>query len=71
MNRSAAKPYTGDVRSSTLNERRHQALLPVFAKPASIVFNGSINARIGMPNSSVYAVTKAGLISLARTLRAS
>jgi len=45
-----------------------QALLPVFAKPASIVFNGSINARIGMPNSSVYAATKAGLISLARTL---
>jgi NAD(P)-dependent dehydrogenase (short-subunit alcohol dehydrogenase family) len=45
-----------------------QALLPVFAKPASIVFNGSINARIGMPNSSVYAATKAGLISLARTM---
>ncbi len=45
-----------------------QALLPVLANPASIVFNGSINARIGMPNSSVYAATKAALISLARTL---
>lgn len=45
-----------------------QALLPVLASPASIVFNGSINARIGMPNSSVYAATKAALISLARTL---
>lgn len=45
-----------------------QALLPVFAKPASIVFNTSINARIGMPASSIYAATKAGLISLARTL---
>jgi NAD(P)-dependent dehydrogenase (short-subunit alcohol dehydrogenase family) len=45
-----------------------QALLPVFANPASIVLNTSINARIGMPNSSVYAATKAGLISLARTL---
>lgn len=45
-----------------------QALLPVLSNPASIVFNGSINARIGMPNSSVYAATKAALISLARTL---
>ena len=45
-----------------------QALLPIFANPASVVLNTSINARIGMPNSSVYAATKAGLISLARTL---
>jgi NAD(P)-dependent dehydrogenase (short-subunit alcohol dehydrogenase family) len=45
-----------------------QALLPVFANPASIVLNGSINAHIGMPNTSIYAASKAGLISLARTL---
>jgi NAD(P)-dependent dehydrogenase (short-subunit alcohol dehydrogenase family) len=45
-----------------------QALLPSFANPASIVLNASINGRIGMPNSSVYALTKAGLVSLARTL---
>ncbi len=45
-----------------------QALLPLLANPASIVLSGSINAHIGMPNSSVYALTKAGLISLARTL---
>jgi NAD(P)-dependent dehydrogenase (short-subunit alcohol dehydrogenase family) len=45
-----------------------QALLPLLAKPASIVLNTSINAHIGMPNSSVYALTKAALISLARTL---
>lgn len=45
-----------------------QALLPILSNPASIVLNGSINAHIGMPNSSVYAATKAGLISLARTL---
>ncbi|MFI4981683.1 MAG: SDR family oxidoreductase [Nevskiales bacterium] len=45
-----------------------QALLPILAKPASIVLNTSINARIGMPNSSVYAASKAGLISMARTL---
>jgi NAD(P)-dependent dehydrogenase (short-subunit alcohol dehydrogenase family) len=45
-----------------------QALLPLLANPASIVLNTSINAHIGMPNSSIYAATKAGLISLARTL---
>jgi NAD(P)-dependent dehydrogenase (short-subunit alcohol dehydrogenase family) len=31
-----------------------QALLPYFANPASIVLNGSVNAHIGMANSSVY-----------------
>ncbi len=45
-----------------------QALLPIFANPASIVFNGSVNAHIGMPGSSVYAAAKAALLSLARTL---
>ena len=45
-----------------------QALLPILANPASIVLNTSVNAHIGMPNSSVYAATKAGLLSLARTL---
>ena len=45
-----------------------QALLPILDTPASIVLNPSINARIGMPNSSVYAASKAALISLARTL---
>jgi NAD(P)-dependent dehydrogenase (short-subunit alcohol dehydrogenase family) len=45
-----------------------QALQPILANPASIVLNGSVNAHIGMPNSSVYAASKAALISLARTL---
>lgn len=45
-----------------------QALLPILANPASIVLTGSINAHIGMPGSSVYAATKAGLISMARTI---
>ena len=45
-----------------------QELLPVFANPASIVINGSINAHIGMPTSSVYAATKAAIISLTKTL---
>lgn len=47
-----------------------QALRPVLARGASIVLNGSINAHIGMPNSSIYAASKAALISLARTLSA-
>ena len=47
-----------------------QALLPLFNTGASIVINGSINASIGMPNTSVYAASKAALISLARTLSA-
>lgn len=47
-----------------------QALLPRLNPGASIVLNGSINAHIGMPNSSVYAATKAALISLAKTLSA-
>jgi NAD(P)-dependent dehydrogenase (short-subunit alcohol dehydrogenase family) len=44
-----------------------QALLPVFANPASIVLNASVNAHIGMPNTSVYGAAKAALASLART----
>ena len=47
-----------------------QALLPTLNAGASIVINGSINARIGMPNTSVYAASKAAVISLAKTLSA-
>lgn len=47
-----------------------QALAPLLNPGASIVINGSINAHIGMPNSSVYAASKAAVISLARTLSA-
>jgi NAD(P)-dependent dehydrogenase (short-subunit alcohol dehydrogenase family) len=45
-----------------------QALLPILANPASIVLNSSVNAHIGMPNTSVYGATKAALLSLSRTL---
>jgi NAD(P)-dependent dehydrogenase (short-subunit alcohol dehydrogenase family) len=45
-----------------------QALLPIFSNPASIVLNASINAHIGMPNTSVYGAAKAALLSLARNL---
>jgi NAD(P)-dependent dehydrogenase (short-subunit alcohol dehydrogenase family) len=45
-----------------------QALTPLLNRGAAIVLNGSINAHIGMPQSSVYAATKAALISFAKTL---
>jgi NAD(P)-dependent dehydrogenase (short-subunit alcohol dehydrogenase family) len=45
-----------------------QNLLPILANPASIILNTSINAHIGMPNSSVYGASKAAMISLAKTL---
>ena len=45
-----------------------QALLPLFANPSSIVLNTSVNAHIGMANTSVYGASKAALLSLTRTL---
>ena len=45
-----------------------QSLLPLFNEGAAIILNGSINAHIGMPGSSVYAASKAALISFAKTL---
>jgi NAD(P)-dependent dehydrogenase (short-subunit alcohol dehydrogenase family) len=47
-----------------------QRLAPLLNKDASIVLNGSVNAHMGMPGSSVYAATKAALISLAKTFSA-
>jgi NAD(P)-dependent dehydrogenase (short-subunit alcohol dehydrogenase family) len=46
-----------------------QALLPIFANPTSIVLNGSIQARVGMANASIYAATKAALAGLRYILR--
>lgn len=45
-----------------------QALLPLFTKGTSIVLTASINANIGMANTSIYGASKAALLSLARTL---
>ncbi|MBP1205300.1 NAD(P)-dependent dehydrogenase (short-subunit alcohol dehydrogenase family) [Duganella sp. 1411] len=45
-----------------------QALLPVFANPASVVLNTSVSAHVGAANSSVYAATKAAFLSLSKTL---
>ncbi|PUA19557.1 SDR family oxidoreductase [Glaciimonas sp. PCH181] len=45
-----------------------QALLPVFANPASVVLNTSINAHVGAAHSSVYAATKAAFLNMSKTL---
>ena len=45
-----------------------QSLVPLLNRGASIVINGSINAHIGMPGSSVYAASKAAVNSFAKTL---
>ncbi len=47
-----------------------QKALPLLNDNASIVLNTSINAHIGMPNSSIYAASKAAVISFARTMSA-
>jgi len=43
-----------------------QKLLPILNDGASIILNTSVNASVGMPNSSVYAASKAALLSLNR-----
>ncbi len=45
-----------------------QALLPLLEESASVVLCGSVSAHIGFPDSSIYAASKAALLSLARTL---
>lgn len=45
-----------------------QSLLPLLANPASVILCGSASVHIGLPQSSVYAASKAGFLSLARTL---
>ena len=45
-----------------------KALTMLLNRGSAIVLNGSINAHIGMANSSVYAASKAALISMAKTL---
>ncbi|MFS8146230.1 SDR family oxidoreductase [Rhizobium sp. BR 249] len=47
-----------------------QALLPVFANPASVVLNTSVNAHVGVANSTVYGATKAAFLNLSKTLSA-
>lgn len=45
-----------------------RALLPLLANPSSVVLMGSVNARIGAPQTHVYSVAKAGMVVLAKTL---
>ena len=45
-----------------------QRFLPLLNDGASVIFNTSINANIGMPNSSVYSASKGALLSLNRVL---
>jgi NAD(P)-dependent dehydrogenase (short-subunit alcohol dehydrogenase family) len=45
-----------------------QALLPILVNPSSVILCGSVSAHIGLPQSSIYGASKAGLLSLARTL---
>ncbi|MGE6321350.1 SDR family oxidoreductase [Pseudomonas oryzihabitans] len=45
-----------------------QALLPVFANPASVVLTTSVSAHAGADRSSVYAATKAALLNMSKTL---
>ena len=48
-----------------------QKAAPLFSKGAAVVLNASINAHLGMPNSSVYGASKAAVIfNLAKTLSA-
>ena len=45
-----------------------KALVPLLLNPSSIILSGSVNAHLGMGGTHVYALAKAGMISLARTL---
>jgi NAD(P)-dependent dehydrogenase (short-subunit alcohol dehydrogenase family) len=47
-----------------------QKALPLFTRGAAVVLNASINAHMGMPNSSVYGASKAAVVNLAKTLSA-
>src|SRR5947208_7465735 len=47
-----------------------QKALPFFNEPASIIFNGSVNALTGIANSSLYTANKGAVHPLARALAA-
>ena len=47
-----------------------QKALPFFNEPASIIFNGSVNALTGIANSSLYTSNKGAVHALARALAA-
>lgn len=45
-----------------------QSLLPVLADPSSVVLNASLSADLALPNTSIYAATKAAVAAFGRTL---
>jgi NAD(P)-dependent dehydrogenase (short-subunit alcohol dehydrogenase family) len=45
-----------------------QKAIPLMSKGSAIVLNGSINAHLGMPGTTVYGATKAAVINMAKTL---
>lgn len=47
-----------------------QKALPILSENASVILNASVVAQSGLPNTSVYAATKAAVRSLGRTLAA-
>src|SRR5215831_3417191 len=47
-----------------------QKAIPLMPKGSSIVLNGSINAHLGMPGTTVYGASKAGVVNMAKTLSA-
>lgn len=47
-----------------------QKAVPLMSKGSAIVLNASINAHLGMPGTTVYGATKAGVVSLVKTLSA-
>jgi NAD(P)-dependent dehydrogenase (short-subunit alcohol dehydrogenase family) len=47
-----------------------QKAVPLLSKGAAVVLNGSINAHMGMPGSSVYGASKAAVVHLAKSLSA-
>jgi NAD(P)-dependent dehydrogenase (short-subunit alcohol dehydrogenase family) len=45
-----------------------QSLLPLLARPSAVLFNASVVAELGLPTASIYAATKAAVVSLGKTL---
>ncbi len=45
-----------------------QAALPHLADGASLILNGSVHAKLGVPGASAYAATKAGIRAMTRVL---
>ena len=45
-----------------------QSLLPILANPSGVVLTASVAAELGMATSSIYAATKAAVVSLGKTL---